>query len=87
MFLNRCELGIKIECIYITVWNTTVFCIAKMPLYKRRPFEAKPIPQDLKDDEEVYYLKLTNEIFRDYEYVIIKCKFLASNCWKLNLHL
>jgi len=43
--------------------------IAKMPLLRRLPFVSQPPPLDLNPDEQVFYLKMTNEIFRDYEYV------------------
>ncbi|XP_044265783.1 bromodomain adjacent to zinc finger domain protein 1A isoform X2 [Tribolium madens] len=38
-----------------------------MPLLKRKPFEKAPVPEDIRDDEEVFYCGATNEIFRDYE--------------------
>lgn len=38
-----------------------------MPLLHRKPFvRAKP-PADLRPDERVFYCRVTNEIFRDYE--------------------
>ncbi|EFA07691.2 hypothetical protein TcasGA2_TC030765 [Tribolium castaneum] len=38
-----------------------------MPLLRRKPFEKAPVPEDIRDDEEVFYCGATNEIFRDYE--------------------
>lgn len=41
-----------------------------MPLLKRKVFEKAKVPEYLRDDEEVFHCEVTNEIFRDYEYVI-----------------
>lgn len=39
----------------------------KMPLLKRKPFKRNPIPDGLKDDDEVFYCKQTKEVFKSYE--------------------
>lgn len=39
----------------------------EMPLLHRKPFERQKPPADLRPDEEVFYCKVTNEIFRHYE--------------------
>ncbi|ODM98981.1 Bromodomain adjacent to zinc finger domain protein 1A [Orchesella cincta] len=54
-----------------------------MPFFKRKPFVPNPPPSDLKGDEEVFFLRLTNEIFRDYdEYFaqVIQCNSLIWSC-------
>lgn len=38
-----------------------------MPLLKKKAFSTHTITNNLKDDEEVFYCEITNEIFRDYE--------------------
>lgn len=38
-----------------------------MPLLKKRPFEKTPLPDGLRDDEEIFYCEFTDEVFRDYE--------------------
>lgn len=38
-----------------------------MPLLHRKPFVRKKPPADLRPDERVFYCRVTNEIFRDYE--------------------
>ncbi|XP_050514752.1 bromodomain adjacent to zinc finger domain protein 1A [Diabrotica virgifera virgifera] len=38
-----------------------------MPLLKKMVFEKHSINDYLRDDEEVFYCEITNEIFRDYE--------------------
>lgn len=39
----------------------------EMPLLHRKPFVRQKPPGDLRPDEEVFYCKVTNEIFRHYE--------------------
>ncbi|CAK9304282.1 unnamed protein product [Gordionus sp. m RMFG-2023] len=54
-----------------------------MPLLKKQPFVKKGIPLDLKEDEEVFFCPLTQEIFRDYEEFferIIVCNSLVWTC-------
>lgn len=38
-----------------------------MPLLHRKPFVREKPPADLRPDERVFYCKVTNEIFRNYE--------------------
>jgi hypothetical protein len=40
-----------------------------MPLLRRQPFVPQPPPLDIRPEEEIFYFPVTNEIFRDYEYV------------------
>ncbi|XP_064148462.1 bromodomain adjacent to zinc finger domain protein 1A isoform X3 [Loxodonta africana] len=44
-----------------------------MPLLHRKPFVRQKPPPDLRPDEEVFYCKVTNEIFRHYE---LQCRIL-----------
>lgn len=37
-----------------------------MPLLRKKVFEKQAVPDYLRDDEEVFYCEITNEIFRDY---------------------
>lgn len=39
-----------------------------MPLLNKQKFLPKPVPKDLDPNEEIFFSKLTHEIFRDYEY-------------------
>jgi bromodomain adjacent to zinc finger domain protein 1A len=38
-----------------------------MPLLKRQPFIPKEPPAGLKATDEVFYCKVTNEVFVDYQ--------------------
>lgn len=38
-----------------------------MPLYGKHPFIRQKPPADLKPNDEVFFCKITNEGFRDYE--------------------
>jgi hypothetical protein len=38
-----------------------------MPLLNKQKFTKKPIPENLDPDQEIFYSKLTQEIFMDYE--------------------
>ncbi|CAL8080599.1 unnamed protein product [Orchesella dallaii] len=54
-----------------------------MPYIKRKPFVPNPPPSDLKGEEEVFYLRLTNEVFRDYDDYfaqVIQCNSLIWSC-------
>jgi hypothetical protein len=42
---------------------------ATMPLLHKQKFVKKPLPTDLNPNQEIFYCKLTQEIFIDYEYV------------------
>lgn len=42
-----------------------------MPLYKRTPFLLAEPPKDLEPHEQVYQIRFTKEIFRDYEYPFV----------------
>nr|XP_058149541.1 bromodomain adjacent to zinc finger domain protein 1A isoform X6 [Dasypus novemcinctus] len=44
-----------------------------MPLLHRKPFVRQKPPADLRPEEEVFYCKVTNEIFRHYE---LQCRVL-----------
>lgn len=54
-----------------------------MPLLRRQPFHREKAPPDLKPDEEVFFCKITKEVFRDYEKFferIILCNSLVWSC-------
>ncbi|XP_062973866.1 bromodomain adjacent to zinc finger domain protein 1A [Elgaria multicarinata webbii] len=54
-----------------------------MPLLHRKPFEREKPPADLRPDEHVFYYKITNEIFRDYDDFFertILCNSLVWSC-------
>ncbi len=53
-----------------------------MPLLKRRPYTVMKPPKDLKPNEEVFQVRFTKEIFRDYQYPVILFFFF---CCKLLL--
>lgn len=39
-----------------------------MPLLKKKPFTLSEPPSDLEPHERVYQVRITKEIFRDYQY-------------------
>ncbi len=49
-----------------------------MPLLKRRPYTVMKPPKDLKPNEEVFQVRFTKEIFRDYQYPVILFFWLQS---------
>ncbi|XP_064004878.1 bromodomain adjacent to zinc finger domain protein 1A isoform X5 [Pogoniulus pusillus] len=54
-----------------------------MPLLHRKPFVRQKPPADLRPDERVFYCKVTNEIFRDYDDFFertILCNSLVWSC-------
>uniref|UniRef100_H3BET6 Bromodomain adjacent to zinc finger domain 1A n=1 Tax=Latimeria chalumnae TaxID=7897 RepID=H3BET6_LATCH len=54
-----------------------------MPLLHRKPFVRQNPPCDLRAEEEVFYCKVTNEIFRDYDDFFertILCNSLVWSC-------
>ncbi|XP_059229054.1 bromodomain adjacent to zinc finger domain protein 1A isoform X1 [Mustela nigripes] len=54
-----------------------------MPLLHRKPFVRRKPPADLRPDEEVFYCKVTNEIFRHYDDFFertILCNSLVWSC-------
>lgn len=54
-----------------------------MPLLHKQKFTKKAIPKDLDPDQEVFYSKLTQEIFLDYEEFFertILCNSLVWTC-------
>ncbi|XP_017203748.3 bromodomain adjacent to zinc finger domain protein 1A isoform X2 [Oryctolagus cuniculus] len=55
----------------------------EMPLLHRKPFVRQKPPADLRPDEEVFYCKVTNEIFRHYDDFFertILCNSLVWSC-------
>ncbi|KAL4238265.1 Bromodomain adjacent to zinc finger domain protein 1A [Mactra antiquata] len=54
-----------------------------MPLLRKSPFHREKPPPDLKPDDEVFFCKLTREVFKDYEKFferIILCNSLVWSC-------
>ncbi|KAJ9575959.1 hypothetical protein L9F63_007186, partial [Diploptera punctata] len=54
-----------------------------MPLLRRKPFVRNKLPEDIDEDEKVFYCELTNEVFRDYEEFcqrVILCNSLVWSC-------
>ncbi|XP_062432001.1 bromodomain adjacent to zinc finger domain protein 1A isoform X2 [Rhea pennata] len=54
-----------------------------MPLLHRKPFVREKPPADLRPDERVFYCRVTNEIFRDYDDFFertILCNSLVWSC-------
>uniref|UniRef100_A0A670IR51 Bromodomain adjacent to zinc finger domain protein 1A n=1 Tax=Podarcis muralis TaxID=64176 RepID=A0A670IR51_PODMU len=54
-----------------------------MPLLHRKPFVREKPPADLRPDEHVFYCKVTNEIFRNYDDFFertILCNSLVWSC-------
>jgi hypothetical protein len=39
-----------------------------MPLYNKKPVELIPPPDDLRKGEEVFVIRFTGEVFREYQY-------------------
>ncbi|KAL6084872.1 hypothetical protein STEG23_019646, partial [Scotinomys teguina] len=55
----------------------------EMPLLHRKPFVRQKPPGDLRPDEEVFYCKVTNEVFRHYDDFFertILCNSLVWSC-------
>lgn len=54
-----------------------------MPLIDKKPFVRQKPPPDLKPNEELFYCKLTHEVFREYEEFferVILCNSLVWTC-------
>ncbi|XP_018577816.1 bromodomain adjacent to zinc finger domain protein 1A isoform X2 [Anoplophora glabripennis] len=56
-----------------------------MPLLKKKVFEKQSIPDFLRDDEEVFYCEITNEIFRDYEEFSERMFLCNSMVWTCSM--
>ncbi|KAK9747160.1 ATP-utilizing chromatin assembly and remodelling N-terminal [Popillia japonica] len=52
-----------------------------MPLLKKKVLEKKPLPEGLRDDEEVFHCEMTNEIFRDYDEFAERTILCNSMVW------
>ncbi|XP_044747001.1 bromodomain adjacent to zinc finger domain protein 1A isoform X2 [Coccinella septempunctata] len=52
-----------------------------MPLLKKKVFEKASPQEFLRDDEEVFYCELTNEIFRNYEEFAERMLLCTSMVW------
>ncbi|CAG9809326.1 unnamed protein product [Chironomus riparius] len=56
-----------------------------MPLLKRKPFKRNPIPEGIKDDDEVYYCEATKEIFKSYDDFFERVMLTNSVVWQCSL--
>ncbi|XP_059612021.1 bromodomain adjacent to zinc finger domain protein 1A [Phlebotomus argentipes] len=52
-----------------------------MPLMKRKAFVPVPPPDDLQDDEEVFYCSVTKEVFRRHEDYFERVMLINSMLW------
>ncbi|XP_055715208.1 bromodomain adjacent to zinc finger domain protein 1A isoform X2 [Phlebotomus papatasi] len=52
-----------------------------MPLMKRKEFKPLPPPDDLKDNEEVFYCPITKEVFRKHEDYFERVMLINSMLW------
>ncbi|XP_060536681.1 bromodomain adjacent to zinc finger domain protein 1A isoform X2 [Cylas formicarius] len=56
-----------------------------MPLLRKQVFERQALPEYLRDDEEVFYCEITNEIFRDYQDFSERMFLCNSMVWTCSL--
>ncbi|KAK7318379.1 hypothetical protein RJT34_03078 [Clitoria ternatea] len=52
-----------------------------MPLLRRKPFPLAELPEDLKLDEQVYQIRFTKEIFRDYHDYLKRLNLYRQRFW------
>ncbi|KAL3528188.1 hypothetical protein ACH5RR_012844 [Cinchona calisaya] len=52
-----------------------------MPLYKRKPFPLAEKPKDLKPQDQVFEIRFTKEIFRDYRDYLSRINFYRRRVW------
>lgn len=48
-----------------------------MPLFKRKPYVLRKPPKDLLRDEDVFQVRFTKEVFRDYKYPPFRLLFFV----------
>ncbi|XP_066281341.1 bromodomain adjacent to zinc finger domain protein 1A-like [Branchiostoma lanceolatum] len=56
-----------------------------MPLLHRKPFVPRKPPPDLKIDEQIFFCRLTNEVFRDYDDFFERTMLCNSLVWSCSL--
>eukprot|EP00058_Branchiostoma_floridae_P024695 XP_002610185.1 hypothetical protein BRAFLDRAFT_216893 [Branchiostoma floridae] len=56
-----------------------------MPLLHRKPFVPRKPPPDLKIDEQIFFCRLTNEVFRDYDEFFERTMLCNSLVWSCSL--
>jgi hypothetical protein len=56
-----------------------------MPLLGRKEHQAVPLPDDLKDDDLVFVIPYTGEIFREYEEYLQKAQAYDWPQWSCSL--
>jgi bromodomain adjacent to zinc finger domain protein 1A len=52
-----------------------------MPLLKRKPHELVPAPRDIQAKESLFVVRLTGEIFRDYELYLKQVHAYRTKQW------
>ncbi|XP_024383806.1 uncharacterized protein [Physcomitrium patens] len=52
-----------------------------MPLFKRKPYVLRKPPKDLLPDEDVFKVRFTKEVFRDYKEYLSCMKFYRRRLW------
>ncbi|XP_024534608.1 DDT domain-containing protein DDB_G0282237 [Selaginella moellendorffii] len=52
-----------------------------MPLYKRSAFPLAEVPADISPNEEVFQVRFTKEIFRDYQEYLNRMKLYRQKVW------
>lgn len=52
-----------------------------MPIIDKKPFKPNPIPDNVKPDDDVFYLDLTNEIFTSHDAFMDRYLFCNSLVW------
>ncbi|XP_076268228.1 ATP-dependent chromatin assembly factor large subunit isoform X2 [Rhynchophorus ferrugineus] len=56
-----------------------------MPLLEKKAFERQTVPDFLRDDEEVFFCEITNEIFRDYHEFSERMFLCNSMVWTCSM--
>lgn len=52
-----------------------------MPLFKRKPFPLAEPPEDIKPNEQVFQIRFTKEIFRDYQEYLERINLYRQRVW------
>lgn len=52
-----------------------------MPLFKRKPFPLAEPPEDIKPNEQVFQIRFTKEIFRDYQEYLERINHYRQRVW------
>ena len=49
-------------------FNIDLTLLKGMPLLHKAPYQFRSVPQNLKEDDEVFHIRASKEIFSTYEY-------------------